>query len=170
LLTVLLLALSGTAPAQQPAGNAAPSQPAKPPAKSDSAKPDKKAPAQAPEPDKHAPTQPPKTSAKAGKDAEKAHPKAMAAVKAATPKPVPHEIDVDQDPVILWSEPVPMQAGQTLSGRELNASANVAGTFMYSPGPGTVMQLGLWALHVRFMPNDLKHYNGRSATVWVTVQ
>ena len=51
----------------------------------------------------------------------------------------------------------------------MNATANVPGTFSYSPALGTVLGVGSHALSVTFTPDDAVNYNGGHATVTVTV-
>ena len=72
-------------------------------------------------------------------------------------------------PSITWATPAPISYGTALSGAQLNATANVAGTFIYSPAAGTVLTGGAQTLSVTFTPADTKDYTTVSATVTLTV-
>ncbi len=72
-------------------------------------------------------------------------------------------------PAITWSAPASLIAGTPLSGAQLNATANVPGTFSYSPAAGTVLGLGTTQLNVTFSPADTTDYATTSANVPVTV-
>jgi len=73
-------------------------------------------------------------------------------------------------PVITWAAPAPVSVGAALSATQLNATANVAGTFAYSPAAGTVMSTaGAQTLSVAFTPTDTANYNSATATVSLTV-
>ncbi|HEY4300520.1 MAG TPA: MBG domain-containing protein [Candidatus Didemnitutus sp.] len=66
-------------------------------------------------------------------------------------------------PVITWGMPAAITYGAALSGVQLNASANVAGTFSYNPAAGTVLSPGNHTLVVVFVPTDTADYNEISA-------
>jgi hypothetical protein len=68
-------------------------------------------------------------------------------------------------PVITWSAPLPITYGSALSAAELNATADVAGTFVYTPAEGTILDAGTYTLSASFTPADTAHYNGGSASV-----
>ncbi len=72
-------------------------------------------------------------------------------------------------PVISWATPGPIAYGTALSAAQLNAQANVAGSFQYTPAAGTVLNVGPNALQVTFTPQDASDYNTATATVIVTV-
>ena len=72
-------------------------------------------------------------------------------------------------PVLSWNAPGVMALGTGLSGAQLNASANVAGSFQYNPGPATVLPVGTSSLQVVFTPYDTTHYTSANASVLVTV-
>ena len=58
-------------------------------------------------------------------------------------------------PTITWLRPTPIFAGTALSETQLNASANVPGTFKYLPPLGTVMDVGSGqTLSVQFTAAD----------------
>jgi hypothetical protein len=72
-------------------------------------------------------------------------------------------------PVLSWPQPAPVVAGTLLTGDQLNATANVDGTFTYSPPLGTVLT-ATQQLSVAFSPADPVNYNGATATVTMTVE
>jgi len=72
-------------------------------------------------------------------------------------------------PVISWSTPADIVYGTALSASQLNATANVAGTFAYSPVLGTVLNVGTQALTVTFTPTDVTNYGTATKTVNLTV-
>lgn len=74
-------------------------------------------------------------------------------------------------PVVTWSNPSPLAAGVALSGTQLNASANVAGSFVYSPVSGTSFPtVGTQTLSTAFTPTDTVNYNSvASTTVTISI-
>jgi hypothetical protein len=72
-------------------------------------------------------------------------------------------------PVITWSSPASIAAGTALSATQLDATASVAGTFVYSPAAGTVPSGGTDTLSVTFTPTDTTDYTTTAKTVSVTV-
>ena len=73
-------------------------------------------------------------------------------------------IPASRDPVrITWSQPPSIPYGTALGPQELNATANVPGTFIYNPGLGTVLPIGYHALSVLFTPDDTANYSSASA-------
>jgi sugar lactone lactonase YvrE len=72
-------------------------------------------------------------------------------------------------PVVSWTTPAPITYGTALSGTQLNATANVPGSFVYSPPAGTVLNTGSQALSVTFTPNDATDYTAATATVVLQV-
>ena len=72
-------------------------------------------------------------------------------------------------PVISWSTPAPITVGQPLDSRQLNATANVAGTFLYSPGAGSVLAVGLQTLSATFTPTNTTLYNSATAQVTLSI-
>ena len=72
-------------------------------------------------------------------------------------------------PVITWSQPASVTAGTALSSTQLNATANVLGTFVYNPAAGTVLQAGTQTLTATFTPNDSKDYSSTAASTTITV-
>jgi hypothetical protein len=72
-------------------------------------------------------------------------------------------------PSVAWKTPATIQYGTPLSETELNATANVAGSFAYSPAAGTVLQAGTQKLTVTFTPADTASYSTVSSNVELTV-
>ena len=73
-------------------------------------------------------------------------------------------------PTISWATPGSVAPGTTLSATQLNATANVAGTFVYTPAAGTVESTaGSYTLSVTFTPTDTADYNTATKTVTLTV-
>jgi hypothetical protein len=70
---------------------------------------------------------------------------------------------------ITWAAPAGITYGTALSASQLNATASVAGTFVYSPAAGTVLVSGLQTLSVTFTPTDATDNNTATATVALTV-
>src|SRR6185436_7210099 len=69
-------------------------------------------------------------------------------------------------PVITWSPPAPISVGTPLSAAQLNATANVPGSFTYTPAVGTVLaEGGNQSLTVAFTPSDASNYVATSKTV-----
>jgi hypothetical protein len=77
---------------------------------------------------------------------------------------------VDQiNPVISWATPAPVTYGTALSGTQLDATANVPGTFAYSPPAGAIPLTGSTTLSVTFTPANAVDYATVSASVTITV-
>jgi len=58
-------------------------------------------------------------------------------------------------PIITWNNPSAITYGTPLSATQLNATANVAGTFVYTPAAGTILNAGAnQILTVNFTPTD----------------
>lgn len=72
-------------------------------------------------------------------------------------------------PAITWPTPAAITYGTALSGTQLNATANVAGTFSYLPLRGTVLAAGSQTLTAKFTPADTTDYAATSASVAVIV-
>jgi hypothetical protein len=68
-------------------------------------------------------------------------------------------------PTISWT-PAPITAGTALGAAQLNATANVPGTFVYSPAAGTVLPDGAltYTLNVTFTPADRTRYATTAAS------
>src|SRR5205823_4346855 len=78
-------------------------------------------------------------------------------------------ITVDKaQPTITWATPPAIFYGTALSGTQLNATASVPGTFIYSPAVGAVLPAGVGqTLSVTFTPTDAANYAVASATVLI---
>jgi len=72
-------------------------------------------------------------------------------------------------PVITWANPAAITYGTALSATQLNATANVAGSFVYTPASGTVPTAGSQTLSVSFTPTDATDYTAASASVTLVV-
>ncbi|HEX3743418.1 MAG TPA: SBBP repeat-containing protein [Bryobacteraceae bacterium] len=73
-------------------------------------------------------------------------------------------------PLIAWPLPAAIPAGTALSSAQLDATANVPGTFVYNPPAGTVLPAGNFqTLSATFTPNDTADYTTAAATVTITV-
>lgn len=73
-------------------------------------------------------------------------------------------------PTITWSNPADIIYGTALSGTQLDATASVTGTFVYTPPAGTVLNVGAGQkLHVDFTPTDTVNYNSASKDVTINV-
>jgi hypothetical protein len=71
--------------------------------------------------------------------------------------------------VLTWATPAAITYGTALSATQLDATANVAGTFVYSPAAGTVLGAGSHTLSVTFTPTNSTDYTTAKATVTLTV-
>jgi len=73
-------------------------------------------------------------------------------------------------PVITWGNPADITYGMALGTDQLNATANVAGSFAYTPPAGKVLNAGNGqALSVVFTPNDTANYHSATANVQINV-
>jgi hypothetical protein len=72
--------------------------------------------------------------------------------------------------LIDWSTPEDIAVGTALSETQLNATANIAGNFSYTPAAGTVLSLGQGqTLTTTFTPDDLDLYSPTDTTVTINV-
>ena len=71
-------------------------------------------------------------------------------------------------PILTWPQPAAITAGTALTATQLNATANLDGTFVYDPPAGTVLT-ATQTLSVAFTPADAVNYTGAAATVTITV-
>ncbi len=71
--------------------------------------------------------------------------------------------------VITWTNPAPINYGATLTSNQLNATANVAGSFAYTPANGVVLNAGTNILSVLFTPTDTVDYSNASTSVSLVV-
>ena len=72
-------------------------------------------------------------------------------------------------PVLTWANPDGISYGTALSTNQLNASANVPGTFAYNPPAGTVLNAGGYELSATFTPDDAMDYTSPSANASISV-
>ena len=72
-------------------------------------------------------------------------------------------------PSLTWSAPSSITYGTALSGTQLDATANVPGSFAYNPSAGTVLNAGTNTLSVTFIPGDTVDYNSATDTVHLAV-
>ena len=70
-------------------------------------------------------------------------------------------------PTLTWTNPAPIIYGTALSSNQLNATANIPGSFAYTPTNGTVLDAGTNTLSVLFTPTDTVDYS--SATTMVSL-
>jgi ELWxxDGT repeat protein len=73
-------------------------------------------------------------------------------------------------PTITWPTPSSIVYGTALSSTQLDATANVPGTFTYNPAAGTILGAGNnQALSVTFAPADATDYTSAYATASINV-
>ena len=73
-------------------------------------------------------------------------------------------------PTITWAAPAAITQGTALSATQLDATASVPGTFVYTPPIGTVLAAGAaQTLSVTFTPTDATDYTTATATTTITV-
>ena len=73
-------------------------------------------------------------------------------------------------PVTSWNEPLEIQVGTPLGGDQLNAHADVPGTFAYYPPLGTVLPIGTYRLTAVFTPADASASNRATASTFLTIR
>lgn len=87
-------------------------------------------------------------------------------------------VTVTQDtPKVTWGNPAPIQYGTALSSIQLDATANVPGTFVYTPPSGTVLPMSTtvppqpYALSVTFTPTtSSNNANNNPITISAYIQ
>jgi 6-phosphogluconolactonase (cycloisomerase 2 family) len=72
-------------------------------------------------------------------------------------------------PVITWTAPAAITNSTPLSTTQLDATASVPGTFVYTPASGTVLPAGTQTLSATFTPTNTASYNNATASVTITV-
>src|SRR5204862_171838 len=73
-------------------------------------------------------------------------------------------------PAITWPTPAAIAYGTALSATQLNATSPVAGTFVYTPAAGVILNAGAGqVLSVTFTPTDAANYTTATATVTMDV-
>ncbi|MGD0546349.1 MAG: hypothetical protein ABR991_00800 [Terracidiphilus sp.] len=78
-------------------------------------------------------------------------------------------IVIQATPQISWATPAPISYGAALSATQLDAAANVPGSFVYAQSSGTVFSAGPHTLSVTFTPTDTTDYTTAAASVTLTV-
>ena len=76
---------------------------------------------------------------------------------------------VKTTPTITWAQPAAITNPAPLSATQLDATASVAGTFVYMPPLGTVLAAGTQTLSATFSPTDGADYNSATASVTIAV-
>lgn len=72
-------------------------------------------------------------------------------------------------PAIAWASPEKITYGTPLSTAQLNASASVPGTFVYTPSLGAILAAGDHTPSVIFTPSNSSDYTPAQAAVMLTV-
>jgi hypothetical protein len=73
-------------------------------------------------------------------------------------------------PTITWNNPADIVYGTLLSSTQLNATANVPGSFSYAPAAGALLNAGpAQSLQANFTPTDTTNYNSTSRNVVINV-
>jgi hypothetical protein len=73
-------------------------------------------------------------------------------------------------PLVYWDTPSDISYGTLLDEAQLDATANVKGTFLYNPPEGTMLNAGTGQdLTLYFLPNDTANYNSVTKTVKINV-
>lgn len=87
--------------------------------------------------------------------------------------PVTRTVTINVDkaiPVVTWADPDDIDDGTPLSATQLNATASVAGTFVYTPVIGTVLGVANdQVLSVTFTPSDNDNFESVTETVSINV-
>ncbi len=78
-------------------------------------------------------------------------------------------VQAAQNPVLTWTNPASISYGTPLSSTQLNASADVPGSFDYNPASGTTLPAGTNTLSVVFTPNNNVQYNNATGAVQLIV-
>jgi hypothetical protein len=72
-------------------------------------------------------------------------------------------------PAITWADPADTVYGAALGAAQLNATADIPGTFIYSPSAGTVPPAGIETLTATFTPDDAANFAATTASVSLRV-
>lgn len=72
-------------------------------------------------------------------------------------------------PTLTWLNPPATSYGTPLSSLQLNATASVAGTFVYNPTAGAILPAGTDTLSLTFIPTDNVNYTIATASVQLVV-
>ena len=77
---------------------------------------------------------------------------------------------IKKDIAIIWANPADITVGTSLSAAQLNATADVPGTFVYTPASGTLLSVGAdQVLKVDFTPADAVNYNTATKSVKINI-
>jgi len=77
---------------------------------------------------------------------------------------------IKKDVVITWANPADITLGTLLSATQLNATADIPGTLVYTPAIGASLAIGAnQDLKVDFIPTDVANFNVASKTVKINV-
>lgn len=79
-------------------------------------------------------------------------------------------VNEKSSPLITWPAPSAISYGTELNDAQLNATASVPGTFVYTPSAGHVLAQGRYTLSASFTPVDMEEYAPAQATVVLEVQ
>jgi len=71
--------------------------------------------------------------------------------------------------IVTWPTPAAISYGTALSSMQLDATANVSGSFSYSPALGSVLTAGTHTLTATFTPTDSTDYASATSTVQLVV-
>jgi large repetitive protein len=83
---------------------------------------------------------------------------------------VPITVTEKSPTVVSWASPAAISYGTALSDAQLNATASVAGTFVYTPSAGHVLAPGSYTLTASFTPSDTEQSAAAQATVTLVVE
>ena len=72
-------------------------------------------------------------------------------------------------PAVTWNPPAAIVYGTVLSTTQLDASADVAGDYLFSPAAGAVLGAGVQTLSVTFTPTDTTDFITVQATTTIQV-
>jgi len=72
-------------------------------------------------------------------------------------------------PVVTWPSPSSITYGTAISAAQLDAAADVPGTFTYSVTSGSILDAGTYTLTVVFTPTDSSNYNSVTSSVTLVV-
>jgi len=72
-------------------------------------------------------------------------------------------------PTITWATPAAITYPAAISATQLNATANIPGTFAYTPAASTVLNAGSQTLSVKFTPTDYTDFAPQTQTVQLQV-
>jgi Big-like domain-containing protein len=72
-------------------------------------------------------------------------------------------------PRLEWGSPAALSYGARLDQTQLNATANVPGSFVYTPPAGALLSAGAQQLTVAFAPADTAHYEAATTSALLTV-